>query len=267
GLSDNSLGDGGLAANPLNLATGVHLGTSGGAMTGGIYVNSGSNSGSGNPVSVALAGGSTAQYTITISGAVSTVTVNRATQQTTLLPAGGTASTYTGLPNGMFFVNGQVASLAGTLQRDTQATIAATNDVILTNSLVYENYTGGSTPSAEGTTNLLGIMSWGGNVRIGSTAPNDISIHATIMSPAHEIRVDGHDSGSSRGTATILGGVIENSYGPFGTFGSSITGYGRNFVYDTRMRRGMSPPFFPTIARVIPTVTGFNDRPNWQPTD
>jgi hypothetical protein len=89
-------------------------------------------------------------------------------------------------------------------------------------------------------------------------------VHATVMTPNNEFHVDSYNSGSSRGSATILGGVIENTYGPFGTFGTSTTGYGRNFIYDTRMRKGKSPPFFPTIGRVLSTVTGLNDRPNWQ---
>jgi hypothetical protein len=60
--------------------------------------------------------------------------------------------------------------------------------------------------------------------------------------------------------------VIESTYGPFGNFAAN-TGYARNFVYDTRLGRGMAPPFFPTIGRVISTVAGINDRPNWQQTN
>ncbi len=111
-------------------------------------------------------------------------------------------------------------------------------------------------------------MSWNGDVRIGTAAPNNINVHATVMTPNGEFKVDNYGSGSSRGTATILGGVIENTYGAFGTFSSSgaRTGYGRNFVYDTRMGKGLAPPFFPTIGSVIGNVTGINDRPNWQQT-
>lgn len=266
GMAEGALGDGALGSNPLSLSTGVHLGASGSAITGGIYVNSGT-SGSTNPVSVILAGGSAAQYSITIGSTTTTVTVNPATQQTSLRAPTGAVTTYAGVPNGMVFVNGRVGSLSGTVQRDSQLTIAATNDVVFTNNVVYENHTGGSTPSAEGATNLLGVMSWNGNVRIATSAPNDISVHATVMTPTGEFRVDNYNSGATRGTATVLGGVIENTYGPFGTFGSAVTGYGRNFVYDTRMRKGMSPPYFPTIARVITSVTGLNDRPNWQQPD
>jgi len=141
--------------------------------------------------------------------------------------------------------------------------------VQITNNIQYQNYTPGTSPSAEGTTNVLGIMSWSGNVRIASSAPNDISVHATIMTPNGEFAVDNYSGGSPRGTATILGGVIENTYGAFGTFSSGVqrTGYGRNFVYDTRMGKGMAPPFFPTTGSLISTLTGANDRPNWQQTN
>jgi len=177
-----------------------------------------------------------------------------------------TPTTYTGLPNGMLYVEGAVTSLAGTLQKDTQLTVAATNDVIITGNLMYENYTAGSPPSAEGTTNLLGVLSWTGNVRIGTSAPNDLTIHATLMALTGEVVADNFNTGSPRGTATMLGGVIENTYGGIGTTsgGVLITGYARNLVYDTRMAKGMAPPFFPTTGRAISTLTGLTDRPNWQ---
>lgn len=237
--------------------TGVHLGASGGAMAGGIYVKADAS------ISLGVSGNAVV-FTITQGDTTTTVTANKATNQTTIRIGAGSVTTYTGVPNGMFFVDGQVASLDGTLQKDTELTIAATNDVIISNNVMYENFTPGTTPSAEGTTNLLGIMSWSGNVGIATTAPNDISVHATVMTPFNEFHVDNYNSGSSRGSATVLGGVIENTYGPFGTFGGSTTGYGRNFIYDMRMRKGKSPPFFPTIGRVLSTVTGLNDRPNWQ---
>ena len=246
-------------ASTSGYGAGVHLGTSGTGMTGGIYVN-------GNATISMSAGSHTATYTIKQGTTTTTVTVNHSSSQTSIKVGTGAATNYDGVPNGMLFVDGQVTSLAGTVQQDSQFTVAASGDVKITDNIVYENHTGGTSPSAEGTTNLLGIMSWNGDVAIGTGAPNDISVHATVMTPNGEFRVTDHDSGSSRGTATILGGVIENTYGAFGTFSSSgaQTGYGRNFVYDTRMGRGMAPPFFPTIGKATTALTGINDRPNWQ---
>jgi hypothetical protein len=214
------------------------------------------------------AGTDTATYTITQGSTVTTVTADYASNQTTVRVGSGAPTSYSGIPNGMIFVDGSLTGLAGTVQRDSQVTVAATGDVQVVNNITYQDYTPGTSPSAEGATNVLGIISWNGNVRITTAAPNNINVHATVMTPNGEFKVDGYDSGSSRGTATILGGVIENTYGAFGTFSASgaSTGYGRNFVYDSRMGKGMAPPFFPTIGSVIGNLTGINDRPNWQQT-
>jgi hypothetical protein len=240
---------------------GVYPGANAETMTGGIYIR-------GDAAITLSADSDTAIYTITRLGPTTTVTVNYAAEQT-VVRVGGTSTTFTGVPNGMIFTDGSLTSLSGTVQRNSRVTVAATGDILITNHLRYEHYTAGTgsnPPSAEGTRNILGILSWNGNVRIGTMAPNDISVHATVMTPNGEFRVDNHDSGAPRGIATILGGVIEDTYGAFGTFGARNTGYGRNFVYDTRMARGMAPPFFPTIGSLVGMVSGINDRPNWQQT-
>jgi hypothetical protein len=248
-----------VGASTAGFGAGVHVGASGGAMTGGIYVN-----GNASVAMSATANGPT--YTIVQGGTTTTIAVNTASNRTTVRVGSGSPTNYDGAPNGMLFVDGQVTSLSGTVERNTQVTVAATGDVKITDNITYENYTAGSSPSAEGTANLMGIMSWNGNVGITGAAPNNINVHATVMVPNGEFRVENHDSGSPRGTATILGGVIENTYGAFGTFSgeSPQTGYGRNFVYDTRMGRGIAPPFFPTLGSVTSVLAGVNDRPNWQ---
>ncbi len=241
---------------------GVYLGYSGGTMTGGIYVKGNATL----SLSVPLAG--IAQYSITQGSDTWTVTANTSTYQTSIKKNSGAPTTYTGLPNGMLFVDGKVSSLAGTLQKDTQLTVAATSDVTITGHLMYENYTAGSPPKAEGTTNLMGILSWNNSIHIGTTAPNDLNIHATLMAPTGEVLVDNYDKGATRGTATILGGVIEDSYGAFGISSPStlLHGYARNFIYDKRMSQGMAPPFFPTTGKVIGSLNGLTDRPNWRQT-
>ena len=66
--------------------------------------------------------------------------------------------------------------------------------------------------------------------------------------------VDDYWSGSYRGQVHLRGGVVQDRYGAFGTFGGggSMTGYGRDFQYD---RRGRVPPFFPALS------TFFADQP------
>jgi len=236
-------------------------------MTGGIYVKGDASM----TLSVPSAG--IAQYSITQGSNTWTVQINNATNQTKIKMNSGSYTTYAGLPNGMLFVDGAVTSLAGTLQRDTQLTVGATNDVTISGNLVYENYipaSGGNPPNAEGTTNLMGILSWNKNIHIGTSAPNDVNIHATLMAPSTasgqgQVLVDNYTAAGFRGNANVLGGLIMNTYGPFGTISAGVqTGYARNYVYDKRMAQGMAPPYFPTTGKVIGTLTGVADRPNWQ---
>jgi hypothetical protein len=247
------------------LGTGVHLGADAdSAMTGGIYVKGDAS------IALSTSGSTTAVYRITQAGTTCTVAANFSTNQTTKQCGAGVTTTYSGVPNGMIFVDGAIDGLSGTVQRDTQATIAATGNVNVTGNVTYEQHTACASPSAEGRTNLLGLMSWEGDVRIATSAPNDVKVHATVMTPYGEFKVENHSSGSPRGTATILGGVIENTYGAFGTFnattGAAISGYGRNFVYDVRMSQGMAPPFFPTTGPISSTPAGLASRPNWRQT-
>jgi hypothetical protein len=229
-----------------------------------------------------------ATYSITQGTTTKIITVDygeeiEGDEQTTVQTVGGSTNTYTGLPDGLddlgtiIYVDGKVNSLAGTVQRLSQVTVSSENDIIITNNIVYEEFTAGSgtpgqpgyvPPNAEGTTNLLGMLSWGGDVRIGTGAPNDINIHGTVMARNGIFTVDNYDSGSPRGAATLLGGAITQFYGAFGQFnpatGQQIHGYGRNFTYDGRMATGESLPYFPTMRTFIAFTNDITDRINWQ---
>jgi hypothetical protein len=252
---------GGMAV-PGASSPGVYVPSTGGTLTGGIYLNGNSGQSSDNPsVSMSVNGSNNPVYTITQhihpTDHTTVITVNNAANTTTVV-RDGVSTTYNGKPDGathegiIIYANDDIKSLAGTVQQDTQITVSGERDIIITNNVMYQGYS--STPSlnASGYNNLLGILSWGGNVRIGTSAPDDINVHAVVMAPHGVFTVDNYDSGSSRGTATLLGGVITDWYGAFGTFSGSSgmrTGYGRNFVYDNRVLQGMAPPYFPYMDR------------------
>jgi len=257
-------------------SSGIYIPTSGSAVSGGIYVNGDAN------VNLAVDGSDRAVYTITQGATTKTVTVDHTNNQTIVQSSSGTA-TYAGQPKGVdgvgtiIYVNGNVNSLGGTVQKDTQLVIATHNDVVIQDNVRYSNYTAATgtpgtpgyvAPTAEGATNLLGIMSWTGNVRIGASAPNNVDVHATVMAQQGILTVDNYSTTPVRGTATILGGVISNNYGAFGTFNSGtgqfISGYGRNFVYDTRMETQYTPPYFPTLNTFIAFTNDINDKKFWQ---
>jgi hypothetical protein len=153
------------------------------------------------------------------------------------------------------YVQGNVNALSGTLQQNEQTTIAASGTITITGNVQYQSPPNPSDPRSN-PTNVLGLYSSGGDIVIGSSAPNNVTIQAVLMAGStgsaynSSVNVAGYNSGSPRGTINLLGGMIEKYYGAFGTFnaqtGAAQTGYGRNFTYDTRMSRGFNPPYFPT---------------------
>lgn len=256
-------------------SNGVYVPNNGSSLLGGIYVR-----GDG-AVNMSVDADNNAVYTVTQGGTTKTITVNKTSNTTTVV--GTQTDTYSGIPDGiddvgtLIYATGSVTSLGGTVQEDTQTTVASAADMIITNHIVYQDYTPGVgtpgdagyvPPTADGTTNLLGLVSWAGNVRIGTSAPNDISVHSTILARQGVFQVDNYSSGSPRGTATLLGGIISDDYGAFGTFngatGLQVSGYGRNFVYDERMETGSAPPYFPSLNTFVAFSNDIADKLVWQ---
>ncbi|MBF0387503.1 MAG: DUF4900 domain-containing protein [Candidatus Omnitrophica bacterium] len=257
-------------------STGIYVPLTGSTLKGGVYVYGDA------AVNLSLDASNRQVITITQTGGSKTITLDRSTNQT-LVNASGVTTAYSGLPDGLnnggtlVYVRGNVTALSGTVQGDNQMTISTRNDIVINNNLRYEHYTPASgvlgnasyvPPSAEGFDNLLGLVSWQGNARIASTAPNNMDVHATVMAKQGIFTVDNYNSGSPKGVATVLGGVITNNYGAFGTFTSSTgaisTGYSRNFNYDTRMQAAMSPPYFPTMNTFIAFTDDIADKLTWQ---
>ena len=246
-------------------ANGIYVPNQAGSVTGGIYVL-----GDVDNLVMGVDANNRLIFTITVVGNTKSVTVDYVSKKTIVVNiagSGGTdAGTYSGIPDGIdheglfIYVNGQISGLSGIVQKDSQVTVSGEGDIVINYHIVYEGYNPGSPPNALGFKNLLGILSLYGNVRIGRDAPDDLNIHAIVMAAGSSgiFTVDEYDSGPPRGIVTLLGGAITDFYGPFGTFwGSrSISGYGRNFVYDSRMLQGIAPPYFSYLS----TFASFDDR-------
>ena len=241
-------------------STGVYVTNQSGSVTGGIYIKGASSLTLGTDVL------GNARYAIVQGSTTKTITINRTTNQT-IVASGSSSTTYSGILNGMIFNDGgDITSLSGTVQRDSQITVASSNNINITNNITYQDFNSGPPVNAAGEQNVMGIVSWNGNVTIGSTTPNNINIHATVMAVNGEFTVTNYSSGSPRGVATVLGGVIEKTYGAFGTFSGTtpVSGYGRNFVYDRRMAQGLSPPYFPTTSSFTSQQIGLENTPVWK---
>jgi Tfp pilus assembly protein PilX len=136
-----------------------------------------------------------------------------------------------------------------------QLTVAAADDIDITDDLTYHQYPGG--------TDVLGLVA-DNDVAVvharGADVTDDITIDAAILSLNHSFYVQNWDSGGNdpcsgthpcaiAGAHSInLNGVISQKYrGPVGTFSSGTgtlsTGYNKNYTYDSRLKY-LSPPFF-----------------------
>lgn len=264
------------------------------AMAGGVYVQGDLSSMTlsmtdsvSSPSTCSQASGC-AVYTLVQGSQTVTVTVDRGSQRTTVTntawPSPQTRA-FSGVPKGwqgpgnanasIIFVQGNVLSLSGTLEEKEQTTIAATGYIDITNHLRYENPPVVTDPNSN-PINVLGLYSSGNDIRIATSAPNDLVIHAVMMAgnPSDgynsSVNVVNYNSGSPRGSVHLIGGIIEEYYGAFGTFnsvtGAPQTGYARDFKYDRRMSRGFAPPYFPTTSIfIIAQTQGLaGARPVWR---
>ncbi len=258
---------------------GIYVPNNGSDLTGGIYVL-------GNAIiDMSVDSDDNALYTITQGTTTKKVIVDIPNDRTTIETVGGGTEVYAGKPDGVddlgtiIYVDGEISSLGGQVQRDTEVTVSSENDIVITDNIRYSDYTPSSgtpgtvdyvEPGAEGTSNLFGIVCWGGNVRIGTSAPDNIELHGPIMARNGIFAVDNYNNFSvgPRGTATILGGVITQFYGAFGMFsgatGEQLSGYGRNFVYDSRLLVGKAPPYFPSMKTFIAFTNDLTDKIAWQ---
>ncbi len=211
-----------------------------------------------------------AVYTITQGSNTYIFTIDDARNKT-FVRIGTNTIEINGLPNGVIYVNGQINSVKGTIQRNQKITLCARNNVSIDDHIRYENDPLGN-PNA---VNILGIISENGNILINPPSTHsdadpsdpdlDLEIDATLMAPNGIVQVANYDTRDPRGDIILTGGIISNFYGAFGTFGSGgtpRTGYGRDFWYDYRMREGYAPPFFPTTGRTI-LREGRAEDPRW----
>jgi Domain of unknown function (DUF4900) len=185
--------------------------------------------------------------------------------------------------NGLIYVDGNIDRFSGpartpsnstdpnnappALASFSQITVASLGQTRITGDLKYEDVPCvGSPTEVNGVINrancnnlsaqnVLGVYADNERILIGKSttdttlnSPDNITINAVLMSGEKEVTVENFDQGQPRGCANILGGIIENFYGAFGTFSgnTSSSGYGRCFTYDKRLRNDIAPPFFPT---------------------
>lgn len=133
-----------------------------------------------------------------------------------------------------------------------QVTVHSSEDIHIVGDLTYADDPRTNPNSSD----LLGLIS-DNNVVVDDGAEtdhgtSDLTIDATIMA-LNSFTVQDYQSGSSRGQLNIFGGVVQNTRGAVGTFGTTYSGttytasgYSKFYRYDDRLMSRW-PPGYPLI--------------------
>lgn len=224
---------------------GVYLPNDGYNVIGGIYIK-------GDCVISMSVQGSNQVFTISQGGKSTTITLNTVAQNTKIQPQGGGAQVYNGLINGVIYCDGNITGLSGKVKGayNIVADLQKGYNITITDNIIYNDDPRQNPDSQD----RLGLMAR--NVIISTSAPYNLEIDAVILAGSKDSS-DGSFyyagwQGSLRGTLTVFGGIIQKKRGPVGTFSSStgqpISGYRKNYKYDSRMANN-PPPYFATTGK------------------
>ncbi|MFC6801803.1 hypothetical protein ACFQDE_08785 [Deinococcus caeni] len=102
-------------------------------------------------------------------------------------------------------------------------------------------------------------------------ANRDITIDGTLMASATgkgfgTVDYNTRTGGTPPPKINLTGGIIEEQSQGVGVVGPPNTGYSRNFKWDDRLAKGLTPPFFPTQGHyeATPNFTKLSDPQNFR---
>ena len=148
--------------------------------------------------------------------------------------------------NGVMYVDGDV-SVKGTLNGQLTIAVGHGKTIEIPDDIRYH-----VDPSDPSCTDMLGLVA-GHEVLVTKSSPRgaDLTIHASIMVFDTSFVVDRYARIPAMGDLKVVGGIIQKHRGPVGTFnartGRKVSGYSKDYQYDTRMV-GSTPPLFPTTG-------------------
>jgi len=228
-------------------STGVYLPTTGGTLSGGIYIV-------GDIERMTFSTSSNTQIISIVqirsnNQRTTTISLDQA-NNTTTYNYNGTITNYSGLPKGLIFGTGNIKDLSGTV--NWRLTLFTDNDqtnnyINITNNLQYAQ-----DPRTNFSFNgAMGIVA--PDITVDRNAPDEINIQAAIMAADTTGRhgsfyVDNYAAIDVKGHINLLGGIIQNWRGPVGTYwtnsGEQKSGYLKNYHHDARFLTN-PPPYFP----------------------
>lgn len=149
--------------------------------------------------------------------------------------------------NGAVYVDNGDVAVSGTLSG--QLSIGSEDDIIIADNILYAD-----DPRVDSTsTDMLALIAEN-DVVVDSSAPYNLEIDASIMAMADSFFVENYANPPAKGTLTVLGGIIQDQRGAVGTFnsttGSRVSGYSKNYIYDTRLQ-SQNPPYYPDTGDYV----------------
>ncbi|WP_055363827.1 hypothetical protein [Deinococcus sp. UR1] len=183
--------------------------------------------------------------------------------------------------NGMVFVDGAIGDqntmgskgLRGDgadtpdVAAESQLTVAASGDIFIKDNLTYTD----NAKDKPNSSNVLGVYSEGGNIKVNGPANRDITIDGTLMASATgkgfgTVNYNTRTGGTPPPKINLTGGIIEEQSQGVGVVGPPNTGYSRNFKWDDRLAKGLTPPFFPTQGQyeATPNFARLSDPQNFR---
>ena len=206
---------------------------------------------------------SIATTTGTVLQGSTTITFNGGTMTISNTRQGWNNKAFTPPAEGIIYVQtaatGAAASRPGTVYLNGgkltgRVTIASEADMTVGGSITYT-----TDPRVHPTsTDALGLLSEA-DVWVDTTAPNNEEIDAAVMATGAasgnpgSFGVVNYNSGGTRGTLTVYGGIVQENRGAVGTAnvnGSIIHGFSKNYSYDPRFIN-TPPPYYPTVSGVL----------------
>ena len=151
--------------------------------------------------------------------------------------------------NGVIYVQG-TAQVEGKVKG--QVTIGCNGDIRIMDNIVYN-----TDPRIDPTsTDLLGLVAEQNVIMWNSAANLDVAdetVMAAVMALNTSWTAKDYELGTPRGKLIVYGGIIQKKRGAVGTFnagtGAIVTGYEKNYSYDSRLMDN-PPPAFPTTGQV-----------------
>lgn len=126
-------------------------------------------------------------------------------------------------------------------------TLVADNDILVADHVRYKTNPQ-TTPTSTDALGLIAKRSVVVKTTSPNVAPNNLDLYAHIICYTGGFGVENYSTCGNKGTLNVYGGIVNKIRNPVSqSSGSSISGYMKNYVFDTRFAK-TPPPNYPTLT-------------------